>query len=883
MDEKVLYIAYGGDNKPAFERIVDLCPPNDYSSVLYLSPDPFILKEAGREFFWFLKDTGRGGAFIPFRSLTLKGLASGLMRTSLRGRLISEDMRILILSEITGQKGTGYAAQLSDLLRRIRHYLPHTTLSEFRERAGGLIFEEKAFRALDNAIKVLEQYEEEIKRRGLVDVETPLEAFQDLQDLPSYDAVVIRGFYDPTPLELSALSLIIERSKRLYIFAERDTGLLDFLLSTQTGFSVKESPYRTERDRPPCHRYRTMEDEVEGMARRVKGLIHQGIRPWRIVITFPQLSKYLPMLKRVFRRFEIPLDAGRYDITHASPLVALEDILSSIEGDYPRTDFLSFLSSPYFPRIPDILKRMAVPYSYKAKVIKGRDSWLNIGRGLISTSDDEMDDEDRERLKRFDREMASMMESLEMLRGCRGLLPFIELFESTLERLGFFDVLKGLDVDMGPAITERFTLLRRFAMLYEVSKHEPWFYLREFLRGMEYYPEGFTGVRALPYELAGSVEADAIFFGGLTEEDFPSRPAVDPYLPDSVKRALGMPDLEYYIDRQKRYFKRLLDSSPGRLYLSYPSGEEDKPHLPSPLLDWEAITEPGAIDIFSTEDVLVAEGHLMGIDGDSAIIWTDDIPESALLRRRIDRLTGGAISVTDIDSFRRCPMRFYIEKVLGLQMLESPRYEVEGRIWGSLAHRVMENLYRARDFDLDELEPRIMKAIEEAIKGLPVGGFWAKVATEIFRRRLPLIKMEEAALRREGFVPYKIEERITAEVDGVRLKGKIDRVDRRVGSVMLIDYKTGTTDNRSLQLPLYAYMWQKVHGDVVEKTGFYSLRDIKIDFFPKRVSMEEFVHEALERLRGLVNMMRHGDFPPEPERAGECRFCYNSALCAGAG
>jgi len=877
--EKILYIAYGGDSRPAFERIVELCPQNNYSSILYLSPDPFILREAEREFFWFLKDIGRGGAFIPFRSLTLNGLASGLMEPSLRGRVVSEDMRVLILSEIIGQKGTGHAVQLSGLLRKIRHYMPHTTLSGFREKVEGLIFEDRAFRAVDNAIDLLRRYEEVLRERALVDVEVPLEAFQ---GLPPYEAVVIKGFYDPTPLELSVLSSIIEKSKRVYIFAEKETGLLEFLLTRAEGFRIIEAPCRARRGRALCYRYRTMEDEVEGIARGVKSLIQQGIRPWKIVITFPQLSKYLPILKRVFRRFEIPLSPGQYDLTNAPPLMALEDLLLSIEGDYPRTEFLSFLSSPYFPRIPDILKAMAVPYSYKAKVIKGRESWLNLGRGLISTSGEEMSDEEKERLRRFDREMASIMELLEMLRNCEGVLPFIDLFESTIERLGFFDILKGLDVDIGSAIIKRFGLLRRFAMLYEPSKHEPWFYLRRFLRGVEYYPEGLIGVRALSYELVGSVEAEVIFFGGLTEEDLPSRPAVDPYLPDSVKRALGMPDLEYYIDRQRRYFNRLIDSSAERIYLSFPSGEEDKPHLPSPLLDWEMIKEPDAIDIFSMEDVLVTEGLIKGVDIE-AIVWSDDLSGGEILRRRVERLMGGSINVTDIDSFRRCPLRFYIEKVLGLQMLESPRYEVEGRLWGSLAHRVMENLYKVKDFDLDELGPRLMEALDEAIEALPVGRFWAKVAIEIFKRRLPLMKTEESALRREGFMPYRIEERIATEVDGIRLRGKIDRVDRKADSVMLIDYKTGMIDTKSLQLPLYVYMWRKVHDEVVEKAGFYSLRDVKIDFFPKRVSMEEFVNEALDRMRELVRMMREGTFPAEPEKTGECRFCYNNALCSGAG
>jgi ATP-dependent helicase/nuclease subunit B len=886
VDERVIYIS--GKSEAVFERILDLCPWNDYSSVLYLCPNYFILREANRDFFQFLKGKNRKVAFIPFRSFTLKTFASGLQGTSNRARLISEEMRVLILSEITGQRSTGYSTQLSELLRKIRHYLPDFSLSRFRDHVRELIFEERAFRRLDDAIEVLERYEEEIKRRGLIDVEVPLKEVLTSSSLTSYEMLVIQGFYDPTPLELSVLKRVIENSKRVYIFAGRDTGLLNFLLSQGMEFNIIEPPHRKESDRISCHRYRTMEDEVEGIARQVKSLILQGVRPWRIIITFPRLRKYLPMLKRIFNRYEIPLDIGEYDLTSASPLIALENMLTSIEEDYPRTEFLSFLTSPCFPRISDTLKKMSVPYSYKARVIKGKSSWLTLRDSLIAISGDEMTDMEKEMIKEFGREMVSIIEILEGLKNSKGLISFMDSLESILERFGFLNFLKELDENIYSGIGERFTDFRRFALLYDASKYEPWFYLRQFLKEIRLYlDDDLRGVRALPYELAASLEADVLLFGGLIEEDFPSRPAIDPYLPESVKRQIGMPDLEYYIDRQRRYFKRLLEFSSGRLCLSYPSGEEDKPHLPSPFLDWEMITEPEEMNIFSKEDVLIAEGSLSEIDVESKILWdgglSGDKKLVSLLKKRTEEITGGFINVTDIDSFRRCPLRFYIEKVLGLEMLELPRYEVEKRLWGSLAHKVMENLYRDKDFDLMELEDRLKLAIEDTLRGFPLSGFWARVAGEIFMRRLPLLRIEEDGLRREGFIPYRIEERITAEVDGLRLKGKIDRIDKRSdNSVMLLDYKTGMIDNHSLQLPLYAYMWQKVHGETVERTGFYSLKDVKVISFPKKATIDEFISEALERLRELVKIMRQGEFPPAPEKSSECRFCYNSALCAGS-
>lgn len=907
MNRRILYITSPGARgrkEPLFDEIISLCPENDYSSILYLCPNQFILKEAKRDFFSFLKKNNRSLAFIPFRVFTLKGLALSLQESSGKGRVISEDMRVLILCEILKDRSTGYAALLSELLRKIRNYLPDKELSRFREDVKELIFEEKTFQRLENAVAVLQRYEEEVKTKWLIDPEESLKNLITSFKNPFFETLVVEGFYDPTPLELGVIKRLIESSKRVYIVAEKDTGLLSFFQSEKMGFERITLEGKTMRDSTICHVYPSMEEEVEGIARNVKALILLGVTPWRIVITFPELSKYLSMLKRIFKKYGIPVNIAEYDLSNTRPVVALEDMLTCIEEDYPRNEFLSFLSSPYFPGIHKTLKEWAVPYSYRAKMIKGRQSWLSLKDTLIATSEDGLTEEGKKRLSRFGREMDSIIALLEGIRQKMDMRSFIDSFESALDKLGFFESLRVLDEEIYTKILDRLSEFRCFAVFYRdaVFTDTPWFYLRQFLKGLKVYADDVDGVRVVPYESASGLEAEALFFGGLIEEDFPSKPAIDPLLPEAVKRAFGIPDLEYYINRQRQYFKRLLNISIKEPCLSYPSGEGDKLYLPSPFLNWEMITSPEPLNMFTDEDVLIAEGSLRMPDVASEILWDGSLPQDrrtlSLLKKRTEAISGGFMNVTDIDSYRRCPMRFYIEKVLGFELTEPPRFEVETRLWGSFAHKTMENLFRDGEVDLEDMENRLLRSLEEALKEFPIRGFWARVAKEIFRRQLPLMKRQEANLRRDGFTPYKVEERLIAEIDGLRLKGKIDRIDIKIQnkeyriqntedggekSVVLLDYKTGLIDSDSLQLPLYAYMWQKTYHEIVEKTGFYSLREGHVTWFPKKITMEEFIQDALEKLRELINKLRKGGFPPEPYRANECRFCYHSALCRAVG
>ncbi len=247
--------------------------------------------------------------------------------------------------------------------------------------------------------------------------------------------------------------------------------------------------------------------------------------------------------------------------------------------------------------------------------------------------------------------------------------------------------------------------------------------------------------------------------------------------------------------------------------------------------------------------------------------------------------------MTNIDYYRKCPLRFYIEKVLGLEMEIPPKYEVESRLWGNLAHKTMEHVFKDGDIDLDLLDEKILEGLEKSLQQFPIGDFWSKVAREIFSNMLPMLKEQENAIRLDGFSPHSVEQSITAEINGLKLKGKIDRIDKKFSSrnskneqndeaVILLDYKTGAVDSDSLQLPLYACMWQEESSTPVEKTGYYSLREGRVIWYPKKkMTMDEYIQPALQRTEELINKMMSGEFPADPYKESECRYCYHSPLC----
>ncbi len=761
MKNSTLFIApLGARNRKEtlFREIVSLHPDNDFSKFLYLAPNNAVLADARNRFFSYMVQNLRKSAYIPFQALTIRQLAEGLYEGSGKGSVITDRTMVLILCEILKEKNIGYATVLADLSKKIRHYLPDRELPQVKEDTGKLIVEQRAAERAVKAIEVLEKYRDELRRKNLVDAEEVLQESinrirmnvgrraSGVEREKANDArrstldvftLVVDGFFDPTPLELEIIKALSDRSDNALILTEENAEIIKNLESCKKGMIIKKITSSASRKKTGYSSYPSVEEEVEGIAKNIRKLLIDGIKPWEITVCFPVLSKYITMLGRIFRKYGIPASIGEKRLSSTRPFTALEEMMVCIEGDYSRSNFLSFLTSPHFPAISETVRERALSYSYRAGIIKGRDSWLSIRETLLHSLKDEISEEDRELLNEFQAGIKRIIETFESIKNTKEPGLFIDAFESALQNFGFFDSLETESVQHGEMISSRIndqlSEFRFFAGLYKDSgqKASPVFYLRYLLSNLKISGEDRDGVKVLPFELAAGLETEVLFFGGMLEGDFPSRPDIDPILPERVKKELGIPHLEYYLNRQKQYFMRLLNVPVRDPYFSCPSAEGDKIFLPSPFLDWENVIPSPGFNIFSEEEALLREGAIKmpeqhpGIFSDSKMFRTKK--EYALLQQRIGRISKGFFGVTNIDFYRKCPLRFYIEKILGLEVITPPQFEIEARLWGSLAHMALEHLFKDGDVEPEKMEEKLLQGLEKGLKHFPIGSFWAKL------------------------------------------------------------------------------------------------------------------------------------------------------------
>jgi ATP-dependent helicase/nuclease subunit B len=282
--------------------------------------------------------------------------------------------------------------------------------------------------------------------------------------------------------------------------------------------------------------------------------------------------------------------------------------------------------------------------------------------------------------------------------------------------------------------------------------------------------------------------------------------------------------------------------------------------------------------------------------------WIPDPPEA------VERALDEPFSPTRLEALGSCPLRFLLGYVAGLRAPDDPAF-VPDR-WldparrGSLLHKVFETVLRTlRDEGIAPSSPEaedvaarlLARAVDELSRVVPAPSTAVRdreasaMATDLrcFLGHLDGRDREWTALEL-GF-GFEDEVTLAAGSGGLRIRGRIDRIDRTPGGdLVVVDYKTGRVSSlwqrstgiwrggRRLQHLVYAHAAEAVLGARVGAVEYH---------FPTLRGEGEvvgFARNALEDgpdlLARLVDAARSGAFVPTDD-AGDCRFCDFRPVC----
>ncbi|OPX59369.1 MAG: ATP-dependent helicase/deoxyribonuclease subunit B [Methanomassiliicoccales archaeon PtaB.Bin134] len=672
--------------------------------------------------------------------------------------------------------------------------------------------------------------------------------------------------------------------------------------------------------------------EARQAAQRISELIEKGEDPESIAIFLPDRREALPLMREVLDDFNIPFKTDLGIPLSTSPAVqSAVSVLEAVARGYEPSAMIRLLSSPYvrWAFEGEGLWHVEVDrFSRMAGVLRGRESWMN---GLQNLADElqrqcldpEVPDfrkrsflKDAERAIKVKRSLEALFFELEVLEGSKSFTKHLRDFRQCLELLGMSEAIERTlwndpDSMEGRAFRK---LLGLLSHLETEEASEQRITLSEFISELKrevgelsFYPgrRSDRAVNVAGYRSLAGRHFEHSFMLFTLEGDMPKLGVKHPFITAAQAKKMGLLDEDDILRQERFYFLNAVLSG-STVSISYPSYNGGKKVLPSPFLfDLERNCLLGKMDEVPITRSMrcahislgrsLADGVTEGreewlprstispcelcerlnverVERQGPYLSEHDgvLAEGALLDEIRTKLQNKVFSATMLETYRRCPMSYFLKYVLYLSPLEGEEDSEALRI-GNAAHQALFRFYRERiergmgmpsaAEDREAVKAELRRIGEEvsqqcsivsaeseanlrALFGDPemngVVGKFIDYQVEVDRPRWSPAHLEYSfgspfsverndAASTEEPVPIQLSE---DPEDKILLRGKVDRVDTDGDDFLIIDYKTGsipsfTSINRgyNMQLPLYLMACEQLLHKEPAGGAYYQLKN----------------------------------------------------------
>ena len=463
------------------------------------------------------------------------------------------------------------------------------------------------------------------------------------------------------------------------------------------------------------------------------------------------------------------------------------------------------------------------------------------------------------------------------------------------------------------------------------------------------------GVQVTTLNEIRGLQFDYLFIGGMCEGDLPTRYTPEIFFSGSYVRN----ELTHQTEERYQFYQSLC-SWQKRLYLTYPLKEEKQELAVSNILTEfenlivtkEKLETDYDLNIYSKEELLKFIGQ-HGIDETEKIVAESELNleeiknsiqidelrkaepfgESSFTgnissglsdegKNKLSKLKDKEYSISQLETYAKCPYKYFAERILFLQPLEEPTEEIEALEMGTILHNILYEFYKtlhdkkiilqnADDktfaYAIDLIFKIAAKNISEANFNSPLTfyekekilGLNGDKKNSILFKFLLSERNEE-----EGFIPGYFEmgfgkisddqnKFFTKEefkIDDIKVRGKIDRIDvqKEQNKFKVVDYKLSGKkpskadlyDGISLQLPLYMYAAKEIIKAQINKdfnpagAEIYSLKFNEKDFGKNEVRLsskkiseeeklilnEEIIKVCTDAIKKYVSAINAGKF-----------------------
>ncbi len=689
------------------------------------------------------------------------------------------------------------------------------------------------------------------------------------------------------------------------------------------------------------------EKEIAFIAKEIKDLIQRhNVLPHKICVVFNLIDKYSPIIRDQFKVYGIPFNlTDRFSLSTSRPVIAIINFLEILENDFYYKNIFRSLNSTYFS-IEKVDLTNLLRTSIKLKIIAGFETWrIKLNDAINNPGENEDDfrniETEKEEYKKALGDIEKLYETLNPFNKKMTLTEFREKLNDLIFPMGIpSKLIEHGNNNIEENVKAVTTFLDSVNEILNILKLEYGddekfplkFYLnhlRTILSSARYNikERAGYGVQVTTMNEIRGLNFDYLFISGLCDGDFPTR-----YSPEIFFSGSYVKSENYHQTEERYHFYQTLCAWEKVLYLTFPLSDEQKELVESnfsqefsSLFDLTEINANKYPDkIYSKEELLqwIGEGDNPKINEQEEINvlnlnfsqienalnvdkirlaepfgnyqFTGFVKDylSTAGKEKLEEFKDKEYSISQLETYAKCPYKYFAERVLKLEIFEEPTEEIEALEMGSILHVILFEFYseirkkglvlfNCSDDDFIFAKEIIFKIAEEKTSRVqfssPLTFYEKEKILGINRNRNESILYKFLIKEREnndGYIPEffeygfgSIDKKRTKKslenlkIDDVKIRGKIDRIDvnKKEESYKVIDYKlSGKKPGKddllngiSLQLPLYLYAAKEIikaelnTNEEFKPTGadIYSLKYSQKDFGRNTVHILKSVRE----------------------------------------
>lgn len=743
------------------------------------------------------------------------------------------------------------------------------------------------------------------------------------------------------------------------------------------------------------------EDEVEKISKEIKKLItDDGVEPHKICVVFNLIKNYSSIVRDIFEKNGLPFNlTDRISLENSNPVTAVINFLEIAENDFYYKNIFRALTSGYI-EIGEVNFSNLLKVSAQLKIVSGKQNWIsNLTESIDNLAySSDIDDEDKNlKIVSYQSALSAINKIEALLKPFESKLTipvFLDKLFEFIYKSNIASKLLSLPINTEEN-TRGFaafidTINEVFDLLTEEHGAEKKFHLHFFMEQLRtacswarfnVKEKSNYGVQVTTLEEIRGLKFDYLFIGGLCDGDLPTRFTPEVFHAPSFRKKV----FAHQTDERNLFYQSLLTWNK-KLFLSYPETESGRETVTSTFLS--DLTELFDLTIINDDlhDNLVTSKEELEVDiGRFGIGLFDNLPKELIgqvnitadeIQRSINieksreenqflespftgfllantnyNLSENAVaklnsypnrqySISQLETFAKCPFKFFIERILNVQPVEEPTEDIEAIEMGNILHNILYSFYTElgkRNLILDKADEASLILFKKIIREIAE----EKISQNAFKSPVTFYEKEkifgiggkerESILNR--FIEYEVENNneyypnyfevrfgsikdensdsqlsndAPIKIDGIKLKGKIDRIDisRDNSSFNIVDYKLSgkkpafreLKEGISLQLPVYLFAASELLKRKFNKTFspdqmiIYSLKYSVEDFGKKPVSIrdkeiktsEQLISSTLNHIKKYIYQISQGKFGLSPHEDREqlvCRYCSFSGVC----